>query len=94
MPSKAMKQPQASNVPPALAGLVIVSLSDGGQSYGLYRVKQADSRTMVLVKGPISFPVGTHLDVEDYQYDIPNPASFSERATVVESGKEGIRLVW
>lgn len=94
MLGKAHTRHQTNHVPSALAGLAIVSLSDGGQSYGLYRVKQVDLRTMVLAKGPISFPVGTHLDVEDYKYLTPNPASFNQRATVVESSGEGIRLVW
>lgn len=84
----------ASYLPSDVNGLVVVSLSDGGRSYGLYRVKQVDARTMVLDKGPIAFPVGMHLDVEDYKYEAPNPASFNQRATVVESSREGIRLVW
>lgn len=88
------KSPRTGHVPPALAGLVVVSISVGDRSYGLYRVKQVDARTMVLGHGAISFPVGMHLDVEDFQYLNPNPASFHQRATVVENGREGIRLVW
>lgn len=80
--------------PRALAGLTIVAISDGARSFGLYRVKQIDQRTMVLSHGAISFPVGTLLDVEDYQYCPPNPASFHQRATVTENNHEGIRLVW
>ena len=94
MLGKKHNQPCASNVPSALAGLAIVSLSNGSQSYGLYRVKQVGSRGMVLAKGPIAFPVGAHLDVEDYKYLTQNPTSFSQRATVVACGGEGIRLIW
>ncbi len=81
-------------IPEALAGLAIVSISNGDRSFGLYRVKQVEARTMVLGHGAISFPVGMHLDIEDFKYQIPNPASFSQRATVVENSREGIRLVW
>ena len=90
----AKKSPRTGHVPAALNGLVVVAISDGGRNYGLYRVKHVEARTMVLGHGAISFPVGTHLDVEDFKYQIPNPASFQQRATVVENGRDGIRLVW
>lgn len=82
------------HIPAALTVLSVVSISYGDRSCGLYRVKQVESRTMVLGHGAISFPVGTHLDIEDYKYLIPNHASFHQRATVVENNREGIRLVW
>jgi hypothetical protein len=89
--AKSVREEQATS---ALSGLAIVAISDGDRSYGLYRVKQVDDRTMVLGHGAISFPVGMHLDVEDFKYLIPNPNSFRQRATVVENGNHGIRLVW
>jgi hypothetical protein len=49
---------------------------------------------MVLGHGAISFPVGMHLDIEDFKYQIPNSTSFRQRATVVENSGDGIRLVW
>lgn len=49
---------------------------------------------MLLSHGAISFPVGTHLDIEDFKYEEPNRTSFNQRATVVENGHDGIRPVW
>jgi len=89
-----MQSTQTKQVPAAWTGLTIVALSDAGRSYGLYRVKQVHARTMVLGHGAISFPVGMHVDIEDFQYRSPNPASFNQRATVVENNSSGIRLVW
>lgn len=80
-------------VPSALTGLSVVSISDSGRSYGLYRVKQVEARTLVLGHGAFSFPVGMHLDVEDFRYQIPNANSFHQRATVVRNDREGIWLV-
>jgi hypothetical protein len=82
------------HIPAALTGLSVVSISYGDRSFGLYRVKQIEARTMLLGHGAISFPVGMHLDIEDYKYQIPNHASFHQRATVVENTRDGIRLVW
>lgn len=69
-------------------------LSDGSSNYDLYRVKQVETRTMLLSHGAITFPVGSHLDIEDFEYETPNRTSFNQRATVVENGHDGIRLVW
>jgi hypothetical protein len=80
--------------PAELHGLAVVALSDGTSNYGLYRVKQIGTRTMLLSHGAISFPVGTHLDIEDFKYEGPNHTSFNQRAKVVENDHDGIRLVW
>ncbi len=80
--------------PAELRGLAVVALSDGTRNYGLYRVKQVETRSMLLSHGAISFPVGTHLDIEDFKYEEPNHPPFNQRATVVENGHDGIRLVW
>jgi len=90
----ATKSSRAGHIPSALAGLVVVAVSDGGRNFGLYRVKQVAARTIVLGHGAISFPVGMHLDIEDFKYQIPTPASFHQRVTVVENCNDGIRLVW
>lgn len=90
----ATKTPRAGYIHPELAGLVVVSVSDGSRYYGLYRVKQIEARTIVLGHGALSFPVGTHLDIEDFKYQTPNPASFRQRTTVVENGRDGMRLIW
>lgn len=83
-----------SHIPTALKGLLVVSVSYGKQQYGLYRVKQVDARALVISHGAFIFPVGTELDVEDFKYQVANGKSFSQRATVVESDREGIRLAW
>ena len=85
---------QTGEVPVVLAGLPIVNVWYGGQSIGLYRVKQVDERAMVLKHGAISFPVGTPLDVVDFQLLIPNSASLRVSTTVVDNNLHGIRLVW
>lgn len=88
------KLPRTMQVPAEWAGLAVVTISNAGRSYGLYRVKQVNARTMVLGHGAISFPVGMHLDIDDFQYLPPNLASFHQRATVVENNSGGVRLVW
>ena len=85
---------QTGEVPVVLAGLPIVNVWYGGQSIGLYRVKQVDERAMVLKHGAISFPVGTPLDVVDFQRLIPNSASLRVSTMVVDNTLHGIRLVW
>ena len=89
-----VKLPRVKPVPSAWVGLAVVVISDGNRSYGLYRVKQTDERTMVIVHGAISFPVGMHVDIEDFKYQVPTTAAFRQRATVVENSHNGIRLVW
>jgi len=90
----AMKSSRSTYVPSALTGLAIVAISDGGRNFGLYRVKQVEARTLLLGHGAVSFPVGMHLDVEDFKHRIPNSPPFHQRVTVVENGSAGIRLVW
>lgn len=85
---------QTGNVPAAVAGLPIVNVWYGGYSIGLYRVKQVDERVMVLNHGAISFPVGTLLDVVDFQHLIPNARSPRLSTTVVDNSRGGIRLAW
>lgn len=88
------KSAGTTHAPAAWTGLTVVAISDAGRSYGLYRVKQINARSMVLGHGAISFPVGMRLDIEDFQYHPPNLASFNQRATVVENDSGGIRLAW
>jgi hypothetical protein len=85
---------QTGNGPTGVAGLPIVNVWYGGQSIGLYRVKQVDERAMVLNHGAISFPVGTLLDIVDFQRLIPNSASLRLSTTVVDNNRSGIRLTW
>jgi hypothetical protein len=85
---------QTGDVPSALAGLPIVNVWYRGQSIGLYRVERVDERAMVLKHGVISFPVGTPLDVVDFQRLIPNSVSPRLSTTVVDNNRSGIRLAW
>lgn len=91
------KASHKNHIPSESAGLAIVELSNGHRSFGLYRVKRYEARSILLDHGAFSFPVGMHLEVEHYSHQLPRLACDSashQRATVVESDHEGIRLVW
>ncbi len=85
---------QTGNVPSNVAGLPIVNVWYGGRSIGLYRVNRVDERALVLNHGGISFPVGTRLDVVDFQHLVPNGASTRLSTRVVDNNRSGIRLAW
>lgn len=85
---------QTGEVPSLLAGLPIVNVWYEGKSIGLYRVEQVNERAIVLKHGAISFPVGTLLDVVDFQRLIPNSAFPRVSTTVADNNRNGIRLVW
>ena len=85
---------QTGNVPAELAGLPIVNVWHDGHSIGLYRVSKVEERAMVLNHGAISFPVGTLLDVVDFQRLIPHAVSPRLSTTVVENNPGGIQLAW
>ncbi len=85
---------QTGDVPSTLAGLPIVNVWYRGQSIGLYRVEAVDERALLLRHGVISFPVGTPLDVVDFQRLIPQSAERRVSTTVVDNTRSGIRLAW
>jgi len=85
---------QTGNVPAEVAGLPIVNIWYGGHSIGLYRVNKVEERAMLLNHGAISFPVGTQLDIVDFQRLIPHAASPRLSTTVVENNLSGIQLAW
>lgn len=85
---------QTGNVPEIVAGLPIVNVWYRGRSIGLYRVRDVAERGMVLKHGAISFPVGTALDVVDFQNVIPNAPTFRLSTTVVGNDHQGIQLAW
>jgi hypothetical protein len=66
---------QTGNVPAVVAGLPIVNIWRSSHGIGLYRIKQVDAQAMVLNHDAISFPVGTLLDVVDFQRLIPHSVS-------------------
>ena len=82
------------NVPAEVAGLPIVNIWYGGHSIGLYRVNKVEERAILLKPGALSFPVGTPLDVVDFQRLIPNATSPRLSATVVDNNRSGIQLAW
>lgn len=84
----------APRKPDASSGPAVVAISAGGRNQGLYRVRRVEARTMIIGHGAISFPVGMNLEVKDYQDPASNATPFSQRATVVENGSDGIRLAW
>lgn len=85
---------QTGNVPSNLAGLPIVNVWYRGKSIGLYRVNRIDERALVLNHGGISFPVGTQLDIVDFQRLVPNAGSSRLSTQVVDNNRGGIRLAW
>jgi hypothetical protein len=85
---------QTGNVPDVVAGLPIVNVWYRGRSIGLYRVKEVGERGIVLNHGGISFPVGTLLDIVDFQHLIPDSPFRRLSATVVDNNYSGIRLAW
>jgi hypothetical protein len=85
---------QTGNVPDVVAGLPIVNVWYRGRSIGLYRVKEVGERGIVLNHGGISFPVGTLLDIVDFQHLIPDSRFKRLSTTVVDNNYSGIRLAW
>ncbi|MFZ0106909.1 MAG: hypothetical protein WAK92_08605 [Thiobacillus sp.] len=85
---------QTGNVPDMVAGLPIVNVWYRGRSIGLYRVKEVGERGIVLNHGGISFPVGTLLDIVDFQHLIPDSRFKRLSTTVVDNNHSGIRLAW
>lgn len=85
---------QTGEVPSVVAGLPIVNVWYDGHSIGLYRVMQVGERAMVLKHGAISFPVGTLLDIVDFQRLVPHSAFPRLSTTVVDNTCNGIRLAW
>lgn len=69
----------------------VVAVRMWGRQAGLYRVKRVGRGSMLLSHGAISFPVGTRLDIEQLQGDMP-----CERLTarVVANDPSGLSLVW
>ncbi|HYP68404.1 MAG TPA: hypothetical protein VEP67_09170, partial [Thiobacillaceae bacterium] len=70
-----------------------VAVRHKSKKIGLYRVKEVGRDFMTLSHGGISFPVGTQLEVEDYQRLMPrSPRPLAAR--VVQNNQQGIHLAW
>jgi hypothetical protein len=70
-----------------------VAVAHQSRMVGLYRVKGVGKDTMTLSHGGISFPVGTKLEVDDFQKLIPS-ATKSLSVKVVENNRQGIQIAW
>ncbi len=70
-----------------------VAVLHKSRKIGLYRVKQVGMDSMTLSHGGISFPVGTQLEVEDYQRLVPR-ALGPLAAKVVQNDQQGIHIAW
>jgi hypothetical protein len=70
-----------------------VAVLHKSKKIGLYRVKQVGRDSMTLSHGGISFPVGTQLEVEDYQRLMPCTLS-PLAARVVQNDQQGIHIAW
>jgi hypothetical protein len=76
----------------ALAKLPLIQLRYQGHPIGLYAVRKAGQVTMSLRPGPVDFPAGTQLLVEDLVgvYRGSRPRMFC--ATVTSTGSAGMSL--
>ena len=71
-----------------------VAVLHKSRKIGLYRVRQLGMDCMTLSHGGISFPVGTQLEVEDYQRLMPSSTLGPLAARVVQNDQQGIRITW
>lgn len=85
---------QTGELPAVVAGMPIVNVWYAGRSIGLYRVIDVEPRAMLLKHGAISFPVGTPLEVVDFQRLLPEATDRRVSTTVVDNDRSGIRLSW
>ncbi len=69
-----------------------VSLRMHGRGAGLYRVRSANPKEMLLSHGAISFPIGTSLEVEDVLGIVADRPMYPAR--VVANDRSGVRLAW
>ena len=70
-----------------------VAVRHKSKKIGLYRVKEVGQACMTLSHGGISFPVGTQLEVEDYQRLMPRSLG-PVNARVVQNDRQGIHIAW
>jgi hypothetical protein len=70
-----------------------VAVLHKSKKIGLYRVKEVGRDSMTLSHGGISFPVGTQLEVEDYQRLMPHTLG-PLAARVVQNNQQGIHIAW
>lgn len=92
MKSQSMTPPGQSPTQGAHSRLPLVHVRYQGHPIGLYGIREAGERTMTLRHGPIAFPVGTQLLVEDVVgvYHGARPRMFC--ATVSDSDGWGMSL--
>jgi hypothetical protein len=71
----------------------IVGVAHKSRQIGLYRVKALGMDTMTLSHGGISFPIGTHLVVDDFQKLVP-AACRPLSVKVVNNNRHGMQIAW
>lgn len=69
----------------------LVSVRLRGRKAGLYRVKQVRRDGLVLSQGAISFPVGTQLEIDEFQRLVPHGG---QHLRVVANDQQGLSLAW
>lgn len=77
-----------------MAGYPAVAVRYAGRKIGLYRVQDISRRTLLLGHGGISFPVGTEIQIDDYQRLLPGDALGVLPAKVVHNDVHGIAVTW
>lgn len=77
---------------PATLRLPLVHLRYQGRPIGLYGIRELYEKTLVLLHGPIAFPPGTHLVVEDLLGVYAGLYSRIFPATVTDSDPWGMTL--
>ena len=72
--------------------LPLVHVRYQGHPIGLYGIREVDERSLVLLHGPIAFPVGTELLVEDLLGLVPGKLTRAFPARVTERDGWGLTL--
>jgi hypothetical protein len=78
------------DAPPTDAAVMVFQ---GNKRLGLYQVKRVTPGAMILFHGDAPVPVGTRLDIDDFQSLISGALS-SLVTTVTRNDYEGIHLAW
>jgi hypothetical protein len=84
--------PPERRLPHGAPAAALVHVRYQGHPIGLYGIHEADEQTMKLRHGPIAFPVGTQLLVEDLVGLRPGGRPRMFCATVTRSDSRGMSL--
>jgi hypothetical protein len=70
----------------------LVKILFQGHPLGLYGVREATPRRLLLRHGPISLPIGTRVDIHDMTGGVPFARGTAVSATVVGNSAGGLTL--